>query len=41
MFAGEPSRTGDRLASVPKRGANALAPAWRALLRADASAARR
>jgi SAM-dependent methyltransferase len=33
-FAGEPSRFGDRLASVPKRGANALAPAWRALLRA-------
>jgi SAM-dependent methyltransferase len=33
-FAGEPSRVGDRLASVPKRGANALAPAWRALLRA-------
>ncbi len=31
-FAGEPSRVGDRLASVPKRGANALAPAWRALL---------
>jgi SAM-dependent methyltransferase len=33
-FAGEPSRIGDRLASVPKRGANVLAPAWRALLRA-------
>jgi SAM-dependent methyltransferase len=33
-FAGEPSRFGDRLASVPKRGANALAPAWRAVLRA-------
>jgi SAM-dependent methyltransferase len=35
MFAGEPSRTGDRLASVPKRGAIALAPLWRALLRTD------
>ena len=31
-FAGEPSRIGDRLASVPKRGANVVAPAWRALL---------
>jgi SAM-dependent methyltransferase len=34
VFAGEPSRLGDRIASVPKRGANALAPAWRSLLRA-------
>lgn len=33
-FAGEPSRTGDRLAAVPKRGANAVAPVWRGLLRA-------
>ncbi len=33
-FAGEPSRIGDRLASLPKRGANAVAPAWRTLLRA-------
>jgi ubiquinone/menaquinone biosynthesis C-methylase UbiE len=33
-FAGEPSRTGDKLASVPKRGAHAIAPVWRALLRA-------
>ncbi len=33
-FAGEPSRTGDRLARVPKRGATAVAPLWRALLRA-------
>jgi ubiquinone/menaquinone biosynthesis C-methylase UbiE len=33
-FAGEPSRTGDLLASVPKRGAHALAPVWRTLLRA-------
>lgn len=28
-FAGEPSRTGDRIARVPKRGALALAPLWR------------
>jgi SAM-dependent methyltransferase len=34
VFAGEPSRLGDRIASVPKRGAYALAPAWRRLLRA-------
>jgi SAM-dependent methyltransferase len=34
-FAGEPSRFGDRLAAIPKRGAMALAPAWRALLRAS------
>jgi ubiquinone/menaquinone biosynthesis C-methylase UbiE len=34
VFAGEPSRTGDRLAAVPKRGASALAPLWRALVRA-------
>ncbi len=33
-FAGEPSRIGDRLAAIPKRGANMLAPAWRTLLRA-------
>jgi SAM-dependent methyltransferase len=36
-FAGEPSRIGDRLASIPKRGAGVLAPAWRALLRASAA----
>ena len=35
-FAGEPSREGDRLAAVPKRGALALAPLWRALMRAPA-----
>jgi ubiquinone/menaquinone biosynthesis C-methylase UbiE len=29
MFAGEPSRYGDRLATVPKRFAGALAPLWR------------
>jgi SAM-dependent methyltransferase len=34
IFAGEPSRLGDRIASVPKRGAHVLAPAWRLLLRA-------
>jgi ubiquinone/menaquinone biosynthesis C-methylase UbiE len=34
VFAGEPSRVGDRIASVPKRGANYLAPAWRRLMRA-------
>src|SRR6266480_3942093 len=34
-FAGEPSRYGDRLAAVPKRAANALAPAWRAAMRAS------
>ena len=34
VFAGEPSRLGDRIASVPKRGAHALAPAWRRLVRA-------
>jgi SAM-dependent methyltransferase len=29
LFAGEPSRVGDRIASVPKRAARILAPAWR------------
>jgi SAM-dependent methyltransferase len=29
LFAGEPSRYGDRLAGVPKRVAGALAPLWR------------
>jgi ubiquinone/menaquinone biosynthesis C-methylase UbiE len=37
VFAGEPSRLGDALASVPKRAAMRLAPAWRALVRADAA----
>jgi len=32
-FAGEPSAVGDRLARIPKRAAQLLAPAWRALLR--------
>jgi len=31
-FAGEPSALGDRIARVPKRGAQRLAPAWRAAL---------
>ena len=34
-FCGEPSRYGDRLAAVPKRGAVALAPLWRALMGAS------
>ena len=34
VFAGEPSRVGDRIAAIPKRGAVALAPAWRRVLRA-------
>jgi ubiquinone/menaquinone biosynthesis C-methylase UbiE len=33
-FCGEPSRYGDRLADLPKRGALAVAPVWRALIRA-------
>jgi SAM-dependent methyltransferase len=40
VFAGEPSRLGDRIAAVPKRGAHALAPAWRRLLRARPAGAR-
>ncbi|HEX6651172.1 MAG TPA: class I SAM-dependent methyltransferase [Thermoleophilaceae bacterium] len=31
-FCGEPSHYGDRLASWPKRGANAVAPLWRTLM---------
>ncbi|HEY3726071.1 MAG TPA: class I SAM-dependent methyltransferase [Solirubrobacteraceae bacterium] len=34
VFAGEPSRVGDRIAALPKRFASALAPGWRRLLRA-------
>ena len=34
VFAGEPSRYGDRLASVPTRAAAAVAPLWRAAMRA-------
>ena len=33
VFAGEPSHHGDRLASIPKRGAVAAAPLWRRLMR--------
>jgi len=32
VFAGEPSRFGDRLATIPKRGAGALSPVWRRAL---------
>jgi SAM-dependent methyltransferase len=32
VFAGEPSRHGDRIASVPKRAAARVAPAWRRVL---------
>ncbi len=35
LFAGEPSRHGDRLAALPKRAATAAAPLWRALMRAS------
>jgi ubiquinone/menaquinone biosynthesis C-methylase UbiE len=35
-FCGEPSRHGDRLAELPKRAAHAVAPVWRALMRATA-----
>jgi ubiquinone/menaquinone biosynthesis C-methylase UbiE len=34
LFAGEPSRWGNRLANVPKRTARALAPLWRRAIRA-------
>jgi SAM-dependent methyltransferase len=33
LFAGEPSRRGDRIAAYPKRAATRLAPLWRRLLR--------
>ena len=35
VFAGEPSRLGNRLASLPKRAALLLGPAWRRLMRAS------
>jgi ubiquinone/menaquinone biosynthesis C-methylase UbiE len=35
LFAGEPSRYGDRLARVPKRVATAIAPAWRVAMGAS------
>jgi ubiquinone/menaquinone biosynthesis C-methylase UbiE len=37
LFAGEPSRYGDRLSALPKRLATALAPLWRAAIRARAA----
>jgi ubiquinone/menaquinone biosynthesis C-methylase UbiE len=37
VFAGEPSRLGDRIAAVPKRSAGVLAPVWRRLLGAGAA----
>jgi ubiquinone/menaquinone biosynthesis C-methylase UbiE len=38
LFAGEPSRVGDRIAAYPKRAATRVAPVWRALLRARPAA---
>jgi SAM-dependent methyltransferase len=35
-FCGEPSKHGDRISAVPKRGALAVAPLWRALMGASA-----
>src|SRR3954468_1099183 len=35
LFAGEPSRYGDRLADVAQRAAAAVAPVWRAAMRAS------
>jgi len=37
MFAGEPSRYGDRLANVPKRFATTVAPLWRRAIGASAA----
>ena len=37
LFAGEPSRYGDRLARMPKRAAQAAAPLWRIAMRAAAA----
>jgi ubiquinone/menaquinone biosynthesis C-methylase UbiE len=34
VFMGEPSRYGDRLARIPKRAAQAIAPLWRRAIRA-------
>jgi SAM-dependent methyltransferase len=39
-FCGEPSRYGDRISAVPKRGALAVAPVWRVLIRASERSAR-
>src|SRR5215218_2998213 len=38
LFAGEPSRYGDRIARVPKRAGLAAAPLWRRLVRARPAA---
>lgn len=38
VFAGEPSRYGDRIAAVPKRSAARLAPLWRRAVRARPAA---
>jgi len=38
-FCGEPSRYGDRIAAVPKRGALLVSPVWRALMGASAGGA--
>jgi SAM-dependent methyltransferase len=38
LFAGEPSRYGDRIAALPKRAGAAAAPLWRRLLGARAAA---
>jgi ubiquinone/menaquinone biosynthesis C-methylase UbiE len=32
LFAGEPSRVGDRIARLPKHGAQSLSPVWRRLI---------
>jgi len=37
VFAGEPSRYGDRIARIPKRGAAAAAPLWRRAIGARAA----
>jgi ubiquinone/menaquinone biosynthesis C-methylase UbiE len=37
LFAGEPSRYGDRLANVPKRFATTVAPLWRRAIKAKAA----
>ncbi len=37
LFAGEPSRYGDRLANVPKRFAGTIAPLWRRAIKAKAA----
>ena len=34
IFAGEPSRIGDRIARIPKRAASGISPLWRTFIRA-------